>query len=173
MNLFTAPERVIDHGGRAIPSIFLAGSIEQGKAVNWQDQVLEVLKTQNVTVFNPRRRSWDASWEQSLENSELVTQINWELEQIDRADIVFFFFQGDTLSPASLIELGLVSKMERKTGIVVCEESFWRRANVIITSQRNWLRTCNTLDEGVEQLIRAIKLQLAVSEFQGGGITKM
>lgn len=173
MNVFTAPERVIEHGGPATPEIFLAGSIEQGAARNWQDQVISLLASYHVNVFNPRRRSWDPTWKQDFSEPELVAQINWELDQLDRASIVFFYFQGDTLSPVSLLELGLVAKMEHKTTIVVCEDAFWRKANVIITSQRNYLRTCSTLEDGVEQLIRSIKLQQTVSQFKGMGTTKM
>ena len=39
--------------------IFLAGSIEMGKAVEWQDKVSESLEEYSGNILNPRRVEWD------------------------------------------------------------------------------------------------------------------
>ena len=46
-------------------SLFLAGSIEMGKAELWQDRITEQFKdAENVVILNPRRDDWDGSWAQ-------------------------------------------------------------------------------------------------------------
>ena len=47
-------------------SVFLAGSIEMGKAEDWQARVGNLFLEQNYNVFNPKREDWDASWIQSF-----------------------------------------------------------------------------------------------------------
>lgn len=155
MKLFTAPEKVPDRRGD-VPEIFLAGSIEQGRAKDWQAEVLQALAQHDVNVFNPRRENWDATWSQDITNPELVSQVNWELDLIERSDIVFFFFQGDTLSPISLLELGLVIKNQRANIVVVCEDGFWRKANVVITATRHRVRPVSNLQDGIAELLRLL-----------------
>lgn len=41
--------------------IFLAGSIEMGKAENWQKRIVDELSDKGYTFFNPRRDDWDSS----------------------------------------------------------------------------------------------------------------
>lgn len=59
MKEIKAPNKISDAGH----TIFLAGSIEMGKAENWQDKVVRLLKDKEVIIFNPRRDDWDSSWE--------------------------------------------------------------------------------------------------------------
>ena len=42
--------------------LFLAGSIEMGKAETWQTKVEEELITTSWTILNPRRDTWDHCW---------------------------------------------------------------------------------------------------------------
>lgn len=64
MDVYTAPERVphIKLAVSKAQSVFLAGSIEMDTAEKWQDKVIKALENSDVTVFNPRREQWDASW---------------------------------------------------------------------------------------------------------------
>lgn len=48
------------------PCVFLAGSIEIGKAEKWQDTMVEKLRNEAVTLLNPRRNSWDHTWGKPL-----------------------------------------------------------------------------------------------------------
>lgn len=54
------------------PSVFLAGSIEMGQAEPWQTLLEDALADLPVTILNPRRDAWDASWEQSISNPVTV-----------------------------------------------------------------------------------------------------
>jgi hypothetical protein len=134
-------------------SIFLAGSIEMGVAEDWQSKVENVLKYQNVTVLNPRRDDWDSSWIQEQSNPEFNHQVNWELNNLDRADIIFMYFVPETKSPISLLELGY--KINSNI-IVCCPEGFWRKGNVDIMCTRNGAALFNNFDDAVGALLTKI-----------------
>jgi hypothetical protein len=59
---------------RSKKSIFLAGSIEMGKAEDWQKKLGEWLLLKNYNIFNPRRKDWDSSWSQTYENPQFSQQ---------------------------------------------------------------------------------------------------
>ena len=111
------------------PSIFLAGSIENGKADNWQDEVIDEIRT-NIVFYNPRRSNWDPQADDVL----LKEQINWELDAMELADAIFMYIQPGTLSPISLLELGLYA--HNKKLVVCCPPGFWRSTNVYVTCER-------------------------------------
>lgn len=148
MRLVTAPE--IIHPLENI-NIFLAGSIEMGKASDWQSNVIKEFKNENVTIFNPRRENWNSSWKQSIDNPQFVEQVNWELNALDFSDIILMYFEPNTLSPISLLELGLHAKYNNRV-IVVCPEGFWRKGNVDIICKRYDNLQFNTLEEAVNYI---------------------
>lgn len=74
------------------PSVFLAGSIEMGRAELWQDAVADALRDEPLTILNPRRDDWDASWEQSSANPQFVAQVTWELDAQERAGLIAMYF---------------------------------------------------------------------------------
>jgi hypothetical protein len=156
MRVITAPDPVPMRDALGT-EVFLAGSIEQGKARDWQPEVCAALVPFNALVFNPRRLVWDPTWDQDVSNTELVTQVNWELDLIDRAEIVFFYFQAGTLSPISFLEFGMQVRNRRKDIVVVCEAGFWRQANIQITAARNNVPVALTLEEGIEKLVKLVK----------------
>lgn len=43
-------------------TIFMAGSIEDNKAIDWQAQLANALINEDVILFNPRRDEWDSTW---------------------------------------------------------------------------------------------------------------
>ena len=119
------------------PRVFLAGSIEQGKAENWQELIVKALEGTNALIFNPRRDDWDATWEQDPndEDSEFYGQVNWELDYIDQADLVVFWFDANTISPITLLELGYCLG-SNKPVIVYCPTTYFRYGNVHIMMKR-------------------------------------
>jgi len=155
MKVFTAPEGVLIGWGES--TIFLAGSIEQGKAANWQQVVIDALKqhrdADDLVILNPRRDAWDAMWDQTEDNPELVKQVRWELANLELADLTFFYFQAGTLSPISLLELGKVCGANQNA-IVVCEPGFWRRGNVAVTAEMARIEVFDHLDAGIERLLQ-------------------
>jgi hypothetical protein len=134
------------------PTVFLAGSIEMGVAEDWQTILQNELETlgATVSVFNPRRDSWDSSWEQRKSNPEFSYQVNWEMDKLEESDIIFMYFSPETKSPISLLELGLHSSSEKM--IVVCPDGFWRKGNVEIVCDRHNIPLYDNLNEGVSIL---------------------
>ena len=145
----------IDH---YLPRIFLAGSIEMGVAENWQARVASDLADYNVVLLNPRRDDWDLSWCQSIHNSEFNKQVTWELDGIENSDIVIFYFDPNTKSPITLMELGIVTDTSNWGGVFVCcPDGFWRKGNVEMVCDRYSIPLFNTYEELIEQLITEVK----------------
>ncbi len=116
------------------PSMFLAGSIEMGRAADWQLQVEQALAHYPVTVLNPRREAWDASWAQDLSNPQFVGQVEWELAAQERADQILMYFAPTTQAPITLLELGLFARSGRL--VVCCPPGYWRKGNVDVVCAR-------------------------------------
>jgi len=132
-------------------SISLAGSIEQDRAARWQDEVIEKLKDYPCTILNPRRANWDASLEQKIENPQFNEQVTWELDALEMADVILLYFDPNTKSPISLLELGLFAKSGKL--IVCCPEGFWRKGNVDIICKRYGIEEVEKLKEAVEVVL--------------------
>src|ERR1035437_6205106 len=98
-----APNEVIDKP--YFKKVFLAGSIEQGKAEDWQKRVIKELADQPIIFLNPRREEWDASWKQEITNPKFKEQVTWELDGLEIADVIIIYFDPTTKSPISLLEL--------------------------------------------------------------------
>jgi len=126
-------------------SIFLAGSINQNKATDWQKKVKKALEKYKVTLFNPRRDKWDGDLEQSINNPVFEGQVTWELDGLDDCDLIIMFFDKEGESPITLLELGLYATSKRL--VVCCSEGFWRKGNVDIVCKRYKIPTAKTLDE--------------------------
>lgn len=139
-------------------TIFLAGSIEMGTAEDWQSKVEKELSGLNVTVFNPRRDDWDATWVQHKDAEPFRSQVMWELSHLEQSDIIFMFLHPDTKSPISLLELGLhaPSNVIQDNVIVVCPDGFWRKGNVDIVCEMHGISVAETLEEGLKLLTNKI-----------------
>lgn len=129
-------------------TFFLAGSIEMGKAEPWQDRIVKEMADRNVTFFNPRRNDWDSSWKQEISNPQFNEQVTWELEALDEADYILMYFDPNTKSPISLLELGLHANSGKM--IVCCPEGFWRKGNVDIVCSKYNIKQVETIDEMIE-----------------------
>ena len=116
--------------------LFLGGSIEMGKAEDWQAKITEQIKFMNVEIYNPRRDDWDSTWKQSIDSPAFNGQVTWELDHLERADVILMYFDPNTMAPISLMELGLFAKDFTKKMVVYCPEGYFRKGNVDIVCQR-------------------------------------
>lgn len=140
-------------------SVFLAGSIEMNKAVRWQDRVQNELSGYNINIYNPRREDWNSDWKQSISEPAFVEQVAWEVRHIEKADIVYFYIDPNTMSPITLWELGLMMKHAHKI-IVCCPEGYWRKGNIDVYSKifgyalvDNFEVSMDLLKQKVERLV--------------------
>ena len=136
-------------------TIFLAGSIEQGLAKDWQSELFDALKEQAVTLLNPRRDSWDASWKQDIDEPQFRFQVLWELEGQERADLIVMYFQPETKSPVTLLELGLFAQSGKL--IVCCPEGYWRKGNVDVVCRRYNVKQVETLKDLISTINEKVK----------------
>ena len=116
-------------------TIFLGGTIEIGNSIDWQKTLTESLKEFDVRILNPRRDDFDKSAEQSIKNPYFKDQVNWELDGLDRADIIVMNLLKDSLSPISMMEIGLYTK-ENKRMFICCPDGFWRKGNIEVIVDR-------------------------------------
>lgn len=129
-----------------VRSVFLAGSIEMGTAVDWQKKFVDLLKDTDVTIFNPRRDDWDSKWAQSIDNPQFAEQVNWELDVLNASTLAVFYFAPGTMSPITLLELG--TQVSRGNRIVVCcPDGFWRKGNIDIVCSRHRIKMVDTIEE--------------------------
>jgi hypothetical protein len=139
--------------------IFLAGSIEMGSAEKWASKVVKEIKDSSITksdivLFNPRRDSWDSSWEQRITNDQFRYQVNWEMNMLECSDIIFLYFSHETKSPISLLELGLYADSGKM--IVCCPDGFWRKGNVEIVCARHGIPLYDDINHAKAALITLI-----------------
>lgn len=121
-----------------------------GKAEDWQAKVSESLKELDIDILNPRRDNWDSSWVQTITNQKFKEQVDWELDNLDIADIILLNFIPNTLSPISLLELGLFA--ESRSVIVCCPEGYWRKGNIDIVCERYKIPLFSELDGCLEYI---------------------
>lgn len=142
--IYTPPQNITERN-RKKQSVFLAGSIEMGKAIDWQTDMSKFFTDRYYTVFNPRRSDWDSSWKQEFQNPQFYQQVNWELDALEKADIILLYLVPETMSPISLLELGLHANDKKLH--VVCPEGFWRKGNVDIVCNRFNIPIYNSLED--------------------------
>jgi len=123
-----APNRLESYDDLGI-TFFLAGTIDNGESLDWQKEISDYSNEIGVNVFNPRRNNWD----KDAGSKEIVRQIDWELEHMEKADYIIMNILGNSKSPISLLELGLHARDGKL--IVFCPKSFYRYDNVRVTCE--------------------------------------
>lgn len=162
-NVILPPSRVFAPAGNI--SVFLAGSIDMGAALNWQELLCKTYYNSSaVTLYNPRRDDWDSSWTQSLQCAQFVEQVNWELDCIDRADFVFMHITAESKAPISLLEFGHITAKSPEKLIISVEPGFWRRGNIEVVCNRLGIELHESLDWSMHELSR--KLASAIQKLR-------
>lgn len=113
-------------------SVFLAGTIDNGDSLNWQDKVIiELINLGfNCNIYNPRREHWNSN----STADDLIKQIKWEQDHLDKSNVIVMVLLDDSKSPISLLELGLYAKSKKI--IVFCTPNFYRWHNVKLTCDK-------------------------------------
>jgi hypothetical protein len=148
--------------------VFLGGSIDMGAARDWQSEVIQRaydFENRDITFYNPRRNGV-FSGEQSIHNDAFATQVNWEMDRIQKCDIFLMFITAESKAPISLGEfyfalgnfLDTDIPVADKTRIVVgVEPGFWRRGNIEVMCDRFSVPLLDNLDDVVYALESHIK----------------
>ena len=141
--IYHSPENIATRD-RSKKSIFLAGSIEMNTCEDWQSPLSKWLVDRGYNVFNPRRLDWDSSWGNEYSDPNFYQQVNWELNALKKADLIIMYFDPNTKSPISLLELGHFSA---KKILVVCPIGFYRKGNVDIICDIEDIPLFNSIEE--------------------------
>ena len=125
------PHESLPENTDGMTTIFLAGTIDMGNSTDWQAETAEYFSNQpgRYLLFNPRQEHWDANREGVMDY-----QVNWELEHLEKADIIIMNFLADSRSPITLLEMGLFARSGKL--LVCCPKKFYRYDNVRITCKR-------------------------------------
>ena len=102
-----APNRLESYDDLGI-TFFLAGTIDNGESLDWQKEISDYSNEIGVNVFNPRRNNWD----KDAGSKEIVRQIDWELEHMEKADYIISNFSLGTWS----------SRQGRKTNSILSKK---------------------------------------------------
>ena len=87
-----------------------------------------------ITVCNPRRGHWDPNVTPLARDDAFRIQVEWELQSLEQATVICFFFDKNTMSPVTMMELGLWA--HSKKIVVCCDRGFWKGGNVEIVCKR-------------------------------------
>ena len=155
MKIFYPPKQIELRPNRL--SIFLAGTIDNGQSKDWQADIIEMLTILGVEadIYNPRRPDWDETVEQSFENPTFYQQVNWELDALEKADVIIVNILEDSKSPITLMEIGL--HINSKKLLVCCPDKFYRSGNIQVVCDRYHIPLFNNIQELVETLLILIK----------------
>lgn len=140
MRMYTPAPIVNEKDEMVDYKIFLAGSIEMGKARRWQEEIFNSVKDvktasgRDVSFYNPYRQDWDNGIANTTSDIRFKSQVQWEWTRLIQSDLVVVNFEENTMSPISLMELGGMA-VYGKDIIICCPKSFWKYGNVEFISQ--------------------------------------
>jgi hypothetical protein len=149
-NLIKAPTSIeVDNNFK---SVFLAGTIENGRSDDWQKKVSDKLSDYALNIYNPRREKWEGSWEQNMNNVDLTNQINWEYDALDKADYILMNILPDSQSPITVLEFGMYAKSGKL--LVCCPKEFFRYANIQVTCYRFNIPLFDNVDDLLNDFLK-------------------
>lgn len=179
MQIVEAPSSLKPFLASKAIKVFIAGSIEMGKSVDWQFEFIEKLgkepslKKIDFILFNPRRKDWDSSWKQEIDNVQFREQVEWELEAQKIANIIPMHFEPKALAPITLMEFGLnvlfrcaalqidgwgfIPRLPSRL-VVHCPKGFWRKGNIDIVCAKYKIKQVETLDDLANITIEGIRV---------------
>ena len=117
--------------------VFLAGGITNCK--EWQKEVIDNLKYEDVSLCNPRQEHFDVT-----DKSASYKQILWEFSYLERMNIFSMYFCNDNSDqPICMYELGrnIVRMQNRftydweKRIIISVEDGYRRKEDVLIQTE--------------------------------------
>ncbi|KAF2257173.1 hypothetical protein BU26DRAFT_513871 [Trematosphaeria pertusa] len=138
------------------PSVVLYGTIEPDCTTDWTSSLVASLSDLPIAILNPRRDDWDSSWKEDISFAPFKEQVEWEMDHASIADVIVFYFKPGTLTPVTLLELGMYAGLHTKKCVVCCPEGFYKRGNVQIVCRRFSIE----LVESVEELGEVVKGRL-------------
>lgn len=145
------------------PSVFLAGGITDCK--DWQKDVIDELKNEKITIFNPRQEHFNVANKMSS-----IVQIFWEYKRLEQMDIFSMYFcNSNSAQPICLYELGrYVVRMQNrfpsdweKRIIISVENGYKRKDDIIIQTglcaPKLWIDTYGNPKTHANYIMRTLR----------------
>lgn len=108
--VITAPDPFFSNSH---PTLFLGGGISN--CPNWQADIIPLITASNVWIYNPRRQDFDIT-----DSNVSKQQIEWEHSNLNKCEVIAFWFPKETLCPITLFELGYQLGRRRVTRSRLC-----------------------------------------------------
>lgn len=125
---------IIKPPNRIPRKIFLAGTIDMGNSVDWQAEISKEFP--DDIILNPRRDDWNSKERQSIDNEYFNSQVNWEMNAMEKADLIIFNFLPNSQSPITIGEFYYWVNRKEKKILTCCPDEFWRSGNIHVMSER-------------------------------------
>lgn len=145
-----------------LKSVFLAGSTSRTSEPDWRETLTKAISHLPVTVFNPLRADWDSSWREDITFAPFREQVEWELDMLERADVLVVYYGPCTDAPISLLELGLCAGSGKV--IVACHREYRKRGNVQILCRRYGIEFMDAVDDVAAAVIRRLGVLLGKAD---------
>ncbi|KAK7178573.1 hypothetical protein PSPO01_15372 [Paraphaeosphaeria sporulosa] len=152
--------------------VFTAGSIEMGRAIQWQKMLVNHLCNLPITVANPRRGYWNPAVNASDKDREFRKQVNWEAKGLESTTIICFFFDHATMSPVTMFELGVWTAKTKDRVVVCCNKEFWRSGNIMMHCEKFGLPYVETFAELVPLIGAMLRENGMILDKQGNLVEK-
>ncbi len=143
------------------PSVILYGSIESDPTKDWQTSLAASLSDLPVAIINPRCDAWDNTWVEDVSDPRFKEQVEWEMDHAKVADVIAFYFKPGTLTPITLLELGMYAGSGK--AVVCCPSGFYKKGNVQMVCARYGIELLETLGQ-LESAIRKKLLESIAKE---------
>lgn len=142
-------------------TIFLAGTMGPWRSTFIDAAAAKSATSFPVTILDPTRTDWDATWREDESDPRWVTQVEWELEAMDRADILAVYLSGESGRPEAgiigMLELGLGVGGKGKDRVVVCcVDGFGKEGNVRMVGRKYGIEVRGDVDSFVEAVMRKL-----------------
>ncbi|KPM43288.1 hypothetical protein AK830_g3273 [Neonectria ditissima] len=141
-------------------SIFLAGTTSATSEPDWRATLIASLAGLDMTIYNPKRDDWDATWTEDFSDPRWAEQIQWELDMQDAADVIVVFFHGVTAAPIALAELGMSAGTGRTVACAL--DGYCKRGYVEAVCRKYgapFVRTEEDLRRVVVERLRELKVE--------------
>ena len=123
--------------------IFLAGGMKNP----WRKALRDKLQKANLTnliIIDPTIDDWASIGKNDISNPDYVRQTDWEHMGLIKADIEVFHFDSSSVSPITLIEMGMYKSQES----IICVESGYRKkAYIEYMGDRYGMPVTRTINE--------------------------
>lgn len=126
--------------------LFLAGSMDLERGSTWRSfLIMKLSDNENFHFLDPTNKNHDI-----LTDGEMEAHVGWELQAMKMSDRIVLNFLTDSLSPISLIELGMYVASNKM--VVVCPLEFYKRKYIETLCNTYQTPIVSSLDEVIEFL---------------------